>query len=51
MVEALWDYYTYAELEGGIDIVGENDRDLARIAKENHERSQKMGRQMYPELN
>ena len=51
MVEALWDYYTFAELEGGIDIVGENDRDLARIAKENHERIQKMGRQIYPELN
>jgi len=51
MVEALWDYYTFGEMEGGIDLVGDHDREMAKIAKENHHRLQNLAKERFPHLN
>lgn len=51
MSEALWDYYTFGEMEGGIDLVSEHDRDMAKIATENHDRLQDLARKTFPSLN
>jgi len=51
MIEALWDYYTFGEMEGGIDLVSEKDREMHKIAQENHDRLSKLARETFPNLN
>lgn len=51
MTEALWDYYTFGELEGGIDLVSEDDREMQRIAIANHDRLQELSRKTFGHLN
>tara|TARA_X000001382_G_scaffold129259_1_gene120799 strand:+ start:438 stop:1040 length:603 start_codon:yes stop_codon:yes gene_type:complete len=51
MREAVFDYYSQAELNGTIQLVSEFDREMQNLANENHERLDKLARETFPNLN
>ena len=51
MREAVYDYYAQAELNGTIELVSESDREMQRIANENHNRLQELGRERFGSFN
>ena len=51
MREAIYDYYSQAEINGTIELVSEQDREMQRIAIANHDRLQELGRKTFGNLN
>lgn len=49
--EALWDYFTFAEIEGSGQLVTDQDRNMQQTANNNHDRLQQLARETFPHLN